>query len=101
MSVTYSKSSPYYRTELFRSKFLDVMVPRTITKTANDVLYRIDKVYEYRPDLLASELYGDSKLWWVFAARNPNVLKDPLFDFVSGTLIYLPLTTSISSDLGT
>lgn len=100
MATAYNKTSPYYGTGLFRTKFLDVMEWRPITKTANDVLYTVDKVFEYRPDLLANELYGDSKLWWVFAARNPNVLKDPIFDFLTGTTIYLPLKNSLVSDLG-
>lgn len=100
MATVYNKTSAYYGTGLFRTKFLDVMEWRTVTKTANDVLYTIDKVFENRPDLLANELYGDSKLWWVFAARNPNVIKDPIFDFLAGTTIYLPLKSTLVSDLG-
>lgn len=100
MATAYNKTSPYYSTGIFRTKFLDVIEWREVTKTANDVLYTIDKVFENRPDLLANELYGDSKLWWVFAARNPNVLKDPVFDFLAGTTIYLPLKSSLESDLG-
>ena len=66
----------------------------------DDVLYEIDSVYEYRPDLLAYDLYGDSALWWVFAQRNPNVIKDPLFDFRAGYRIYIPQKTTLQQDLG-
>jgi hypothetical protein len=52
-----------------------------------------------RPDLLAYDLYNDSKLWWVFSQRNPNTLKDPLFDFVLGTWIYLPQYTTLENAL--
>ena len=97
--VTYSPSSPYFQTQKF-GIFLDLMVNRPITKLADDVLYEIDKVYEYRPDMLAYDLYGDSKLWWVFAQRNPNVIKDPLFDFRAGVRIYVPKKTTLQQDLG-
>jgi hypothetical protein len=36
----------------------------------------------------------------VFAARNRNVLKDPVFDLVAGVRIYLPKLTNIQSSLG-
>lgn len=99
MSVTYSKTSPYYATSTF-GKFLDVMSNRPIRKLVSDTQYQIDKVYANRPDLLAYDLYGDSSLWWVFAARNPNVLKDPLFDFVPGVVIYVPKKETLIADLG-
>lgn len=95
----YKASSPYYQTKTFGG-FLDVMVNRPITKLSDDVLYEIDSVYEYRPDLLASDLYGTSALWWVFAQRNPNVLIDPLRDFIAGTRIYIPKLATLKQDLG-
>lgn len=97
--VAYSSTSPYYKTSTF-GNFLDVMTNRPITKYEDDVLYSIDKIYEYRPDMLAYDLYGNSALWWVFAQRNPNVLKDPLFDFRSGVVIYIPKKTTLQKDLG-
>jgi hypothetical protein len=36
----------------------------------------------------------------VFAQRNPNRLKDPLFDFVTGVGIYLPKITTLAEALG-
>lgn len=97
--IGYSTSSPYYQTRTF-GKFLDVMVNRPVTLKVDDVLYAIDKVYEYRPDMLAFDIYGDSSLWWVFAQRNPDVLKDPLFDFRSGVQIYVPKKATLQADLG-
>ena len=97
--VAYSGSSPYAQTRTF-GNFLDIMINRPISKLEDDVLYAIDKVYEYRPDMLAFDLYGDSTLWWVFAQRNPNVLKDPLFDFRAGVQIYIPKKATLQSDLG-
>jgi alpha-L-fucosidase len=97
--IKYKSSSPYFQTDVF-GNFLDTMINRPITKKADDVLYQIDKVYEFRPDILAFDLYGDSSLWWVFAQRNPNALKDPLFDFRAGVQIYIPRKTTLQQDLG-
>lgn len=76
------------------------MEPRAITQHPDDVLYMIDKVYEFRPDLLAFDLYGDAGLWWVFRSRNPNSLDDPIFDFRSGVTIYIPKKETLVADLG-
>ena len=76
------------------------MVPRTITKEADDIIFEINNIYALRPDKLAYDLYGDSGLWWVFAARNPNVIEDPIFDFQIGKKIYLPKKVTLEKDLG-
>lgn len=99
MATTYKKSSPYATTTTF-GPFLDILKSRTITKDANDVQFTINTVYKYRPDLLAHDLYGDSALWWVFAARNPNTIKDPIFDFYPGVTIYIPKKSNLVTDLG-
>lgn len=87
---SYPSTSPYYDTDIVNKKFLDIMVNRSIPALGSDVFWTITPVYEYRPDMLAYDLYSDSRLWWVFAQRNPNRLKDPYFDFVNGLRIYLP-----------
>jgi hypothetical protein len=97
--ATYSKSSPYFGTEQF-GQFLDILEYRSIPKNASDVEYQIDAVYKHRPDMLAYDLYGDAKLWWVFAGRNPNVLKDPVFDFTPGQKIFIPKKETLVSTLG-
>ena len=74
--------------------------PEVETKLPDDVLYEIDSVYQYRPDLLSADLYGTSSLWWVFAQRNPNTLVDPLRDFVAGARIYIPKIETLKQDLG-
>jgi hypothetical protein len=97
---TYSASSPYYTTDIVNKKFLDVMINRPIPPQSSDVYWTITKVYEYRPDMLAYDLYSDPKLWWVFAQRNPNRLKDPYFDFVTGLQIYVPKMDLLKRVLG-
>ena len=99
IKAQYRKSSPYYATD-FYGQFLDVTTFRNITAYADDVKITITAAYEYRPDLLAYDLYGDAGLWWVFAMRNPNVLKNPIADFFAGQDILLPKTDTLKKDLG-
>lgn len=99
-TVKYPRTSPYYLTNVYKNNYLDIMVNVTVSKLPDDVYWEITPVYNTRPDLLAYDLYNDSRLWWVFANRNPNVLKDPLFDFVSGLKIYLPKLDTLQRELG-
>ena len=97
--ATYSKSSPYFSTQSF-GPFLDILDYRSIPSNQSDVEFNITAVYKYRPDLLAFDLYGDAGLWWVFTSRNPNVLKDPVFDFYPGQIISIPKKETLVAALG-
>ena len=97
----YPSTSPYYLTGIFNNKFLDFMENRGFPSFPSDVYYELPKVYEYRPDLLAYDLYNDSRLWGVFAARNPNKLgPDPYFNFIAGINIYIPTADALKQYLG-
>jgi hypothetical protein len=98
--MAYGPTSPYFNTSVYNSEFLDVMVNRPIPMNPADIYWEITQTYHMRPDLLAYDMYGDAKLWWVFAQRNPNRLKDPMFDFVTGTGIYIPQLTTLRDSLG-
>ena len=99
VKANYRKTSPYYATKTY-GKFLDILEHRDITAVGDDVEMTITAAYEYRPDLLAYDLYGDAALWWVFAVRNPNVLKNPINDFFAGQVILLPKKETLKKDLG-
>ena len=96
--ATYSRTSPYAGTQTW-GKFLDVWPGKTISADVTDAVYQIDQIYNLRPDLLANDMYQDSTLWWVFAVRNPDVLKDPLLSFTTGVIIYVPTKTVIQQQL--
>lgn len=98
--MLYPTSSPYYSTTIVNQVFLDVMINRPVFGESTDVYWQITPTYNLRPDLLANDLYNDGNLWWVFAQRNPNTLKDPLFDFVTGVSIYIPKQTALQASLG-
>jgi hypothetical protein len=97
--ATYESTSPYFTTD-YSQFFLDVMNNRPIPKENDDRLFKINVTYQYRPDLLAFDLYDTANLWWVFYQRNPNTLTAPPLDFKSGTTIYLPKITTLRSVLG-
>jgi hypothetical protein len=99
MPAEYNKYSPYFQTETYGT-FLDVLSYRPIPKNASDVTFTINAIYQYRPDLLANDLYGRSSLWWVFAARNRNVIQDPIWDFKTGRTIYIPNGKNLFAALG-
>lgn len=98
--VQYRSDSPYFNTRI-TGTVLDVMNYRDIPKKLDDTIHIITKVHEYRPDLLAHDLYKNSHLWWVFAVRNPNVIQDPIWDFTVGKRIYLPKRSTLTEVLGT
>ena len=95
----YDATSPYFETG-YSQFFLDVMVNRPIPKEDDDRTFVINLTYQYRPDLLAFDLYGTGALWWVFYQRNPNTLQAPPLDFAVGTTIFLPKVSTLKAALG-
>ena len=92
--------SPYAKTSVTRTGYLDLLKVVSVPQSRTDILYEITPSYTHRPDLLAYDLYGRKELWWIFAQRNPDIIKDPVYDFVAGTKIYLPQGEKIRSVMG-
>lgn len=99
MPANYATTSPWYATSVVQN-YLDILQIRPVAAEADDVVYTIEPQYTYRPDLLAFDLYGTHKLWWVFIQRNLDKLQDPIFDFVPGVEIYLPKKAGLFTVLG-
>jgi hypothetical protein len=97
--ATYSQSSPYKSTPQ-NNLYLELLEIRPVPAEPDDFLYTIENQYRNRPDLLAYDLYGNAKLWWVFVQRNMQVLKDPIYDFEPGKKIYLPKKSNLQKFLG-
>ena len=95
----YSATSPYFSTPEENIN-LGIFVPRPITAEGDDQSYTIERTYAYRPDLLAYDLYGSPRLWWVFAQRNPDQIEDPIYDFKPGVTVQLPKKENLLKDLG-
>lgn len=97
--ASYSSTSPYFQTG-YTQFYLDPMVNRPLPRETDDTLFEINQTYQYRPDLLAYDLYKESGLWWVFYQRNPNTLIAPPWDFAAGTQIYIPKISTLRTVLG-
>jgi hypothetical protein len=97
--IRYKKSSPWAKTTQ-NNLYLDLLTIRAVPAEPDDFTYTIENQYKNRPDLLAFDLYGDPKLWWVFVQRNMDVLKDPIYDFEPGVTIQVPKKTNLQQYLG-
>ena len=89
--TTYSSTSNYVITGV-GSKALDIYDPPLTNETLSDetTTFIIESKFNRRPDLLAFQMYGSARLWWVFAHYNRDALVDPIMDFKSGTKIVAP-----------
>ncbi len=85
-----SNSASEYSLTPVTNFYLDIWVPRNIPTSSSDTLVIIPAQYDQRPDLMSQYAYGTPALWWVFAIRNPDVLIDPINDFIAGLQIYIP-----------
>ena len=65
-----ANESPWARTKIRDGQYLDILKIRPVPEDSDDVIYEIQSQYHQRPDLLAYDMYGSSKLWWVYAQRN-------------------------------
>ena len=95
----YNNTSPWASTPMTQN-YLDNFRIRPVSAEDDDPIYRIEPQYTHRPDLLAFDLYGTPRLWWVFLQRNMDKLQDPIYDFVPGVEIYLPKKESLKLVLG-
>lgn len=96
--VSYSKASPYSETTQ-ESWYLGIYDPRTFTFSSNDTKMTITAEYQYRPDKLSQALYGTPEFMWVFSVRNPDILKDYIWDMVAGLEIIVPSADTINREL--
>lgn len=98
--ANYQANSPWFKTRIVNDQYLDILSIRPIPAENDDILYTIEEQYTHRPDLLAYDLYDDHKLWWVFAQRNMEILKDPVYDMKAGIEIFLPKGSNLRKYLG-
>ena len=93
--ANYRTDSLYRNTEIINRQYLDVLnidnidIDNTTTETIT-----LKAKYDEKPDLLAYDLYGNAKLWWVFALFNQDELVDPIVDFKTGLKISVPIRFS-------
>lgn len=88
MASKYGQYSPYAK--VGQSQYLGYNLPQPILASDLDMDYTIPPKYNERPDRLAKELYGNERLFYIFALVNPDLLEDPIYDFKSGVTIKIP-----------
>lgn len=87
--IDYDSKSPYHLTNV-TNNYLDFYKDQGSLERSDDEKIVVDSRFRERPDLLSYELYGTTKYWWVFARRNMNKIKDPIFDLQPGLEIFVP-----------
>ncbi len=95
----YSNFSAYANTPE-NNLYLELLRIRPVPAEPDDFDYVIESQYTHRPDLLAYDLYGSPKLWWVIVQRNMSIIKDPIYDFEPGVAIKLPKKSNLEKYLG-
>jgi hypothetical protein len=93
--ANYASSSNYSATTQ-NLKFLEIYQPKITNANLSDnaKLVRIGNRYHRRPDLLAFDMYGNARYWWIFVHYNRDKLRDPINDFVAGLEIKVPSKSS-------
>jgi hypothetical protein len=99
MKIDYAKTSPYGATPQ-TSWHIGRYVHRSIPAHKNDTLFELKPRHQYRPDLLSQELYGSPVYWWVFVVCNTKIIRDPIWDFKTGTTIVVPSADYIKTIIG-
>jgi hypothetical protein len=89
MSSQTKTTSQYLGTPV-KNWYLDLWTPRPVPISEFDTIFVIPAAFDQRPDLLSQQEYGTPRLWWVFAVRNPDLIIDPINDFIAGMEIYIP-----------
>ncbi len=96
---TYTKNSRYVhggQTEVNGTQFIEWWDRTIFPVDTSDGTYILEKIYEGRPDKLASVLYGDSSLWWLILQYN-NIL-DLNEEFVEGTELTIPTKDRVTKE---
>lgn len=100
MATFHRKDSFLRNTAVGEGWYLGINKLPKLSSSQYDEDYLITADYHQRPDKLAYAIYENTRLWWVFALRNPDILKDPIRDFAAGTSIKLPSAESIKKLTG-
>ena len=84
-----NNTNPYFKTPTTEF-YKDILVMPEIEKSPDDREIEIPSEYQYRPDKMAKDLYGEERYWYAFMLRNRDLIEDPIYDFVAGLKIRIP-----------
>jgi hypothetical protein len=78
--------------------YLDVSKLPVINYTKGDYVI-VPSECENRIDLFSYQQFGTSRLWWVIALANADMIKDPIWDFKSGMEVFIPRDSTLLEKL--
>lgn len=88
----------YLKNTGFRKFFLDVArLPKIDTAVGDYITVPVE--CENRMDLFSYQQYGSSRLWWIIALANADMIKDPIWDFKSGMVVFVPRDSALLEKL--
>lgn len=67
----------------------------SIPPSEDDEEYTVINKYHHRPDIMANDIYGSPKYWFVFLLRNMDRMEDPIFDLEAGMKIMVPHPSNV------
>lgn len=82
-------SKSFLKNTGFRKFFLDVGELPKIPLTNADRI-QVPPECENRIDLFSYQQYGTSRLWWIIALANADIIRDPTWDFKAGMVVFVP-----------
>lgn len=97
-SGDYYDSRSFLRDTNFKNFYLDVANLPKIKKSKGEIVV-VPTECEHRIDLFSFQQYGTSRLWWVIALANADIIRDPIWNFKSGLSLFVPRDASILEKL--
>jgi hypothetical protein len=97
-SVNYYDQKSYLKNTPFKNFYLDTASLPSV-RTSNGETVMVPPECENRIDLFSYKMYGSSRLWWIIALANADVIKDPIWDFRSGITVFVPRDTVLLEKL--
>jgi hypothetical protein len=91
-------SKSFLKNTGFRKFFLDVSNLPKVPLTNGDII-QVPPECENRIDLFSYQQYGTSRLWWVIALANADIIKDPTWDFKAGMVVFVPRDEAFISNV--
>jgi len=97
-AVDYSTTKSFLKGAAQRGFYLDVnSLPSLLRSTGKTVI--VPPECEHRIDLFSYQQYSTSRLWWVIALANADIIKDPIWDFKSGMSLFVPTNNQLLEQL--
>jgi hypothetical protein len=66
---------------------------------ANGDRVQVPPECENRIDLFSYQQYGSSRLWWIIALANADIIRDPTWDFKAGMVVFVPRDEALLSNV--